>query len=190
MLLAVLQKKINPFIISHAGFKEVFPRAPEQTLWAFLPINAHLLSNPFSLPIMCFYKMVNWNDTVLVPVISDGVGEETNVDGGPNRNPLHNLNIFPTLSIIIFIGLFFRLIHPISHFLPGTILLHTCYLALHVVCKAFDQYDTSLEPPPIYLAQYDFAITLNKYLLNDWMKLNLIFANSDKTEEINVSFSS
>lgn len=30
---------------------------------------------------------------------------------------------------------------------------------------------------------------LNKYLLNDWIKLNLSFANSDKTEEINVSFS-
>lgn len=171
MLLAVLQNKINPFIIPHAGFKEVFPRAPEQTLWAFLPINAHLHSNPFPLPIMCFYKMVNWNDMFLVPVISDGYGEETSVDGGPNRNPLHNLNLLLKFSIIILIGFFSHLTRPISHFLPGTILLHTCHLALQEVCRVFDQHNTSLELSPIYPAQYDFTITLNKYLLNDWMKL-------------------
>lgn len=58
VLLAVLQNKINPFIIPHTGSKEVFPQAPEQTLWTFLPINARLHSKLFFL-IMTFYKMVN-----------------------------------------------------------------------------------------------------------------------------------
>lgn len=53
VLLAVLQYEINPFIIPHSGSKKkkkVFSQAPEQTLWAFLPANAHLCSNLFPTP--------------------------------------------------------------------------------------------------------------------------------------------
>lgn len=89
-----------------------------------------------------------------VLVMSDGDGDEANVSGGPNRNPPPKLNILPRLSTIppkslTLLGFFFYPTHLISHVLPGNYILSHCYsLALHIACRAFDQYHTSLNPYP------------------------------------------
>lgn len=61
VLLAALQNQINLFAIPPIGSKDVFSQAPEQTLWAFFSMNAHLHSEPlflfFFFLITSFYKM-------------------------------------------------------------------------------------------------------------------------------------
>lgn len=60
VLLAVLQNKINLFAIPPIGSKDVFSQAPEQTLRAFLSMNAHLHWKPLFFFFLSSHPFPKW----------------------------------------------------------------------------------------------------------------------------------